>query len=327
MSELATYSAQFERYANALTAAERAPRSVQFSRFLDSGFPHKDLEDWRYSDLSALNERDYEPDAIAADTALPELLLGNADALIYVNGRVHPASAAAARWHSDTCELPPPASGVDALNAAFASGGLRLRIDRGSQLDRPLQVLFVSRSDAQATMSHQRHLIELGDEAVATVLLDFSGDGGERLATHFFDVRLGRGAKLCLYRIQNEGSGGTLITRVDAKLSRDAKLDAVTIDLGAGFIRHEGEGMRAVGESGQKVRHGRSFKVRPGHLDLFDGVLFHHQQAVRDGTGVDVFHADLPILRDRVGGIALGVTVEIHAVVGRIECGPLSRLV
>jgi Fe-S cluster assembly protein SufD len=235
--ELATYSAQFERYANALTAAERAPRSVQFSRFLASGFPDKHLEDWRYSDLSALNERSYEPDAVTG-AALPDALLANADALVYVNGRLQ-GQPLRGDWHSDTCELPPPATGVEALNAAFATGGLRLRLDRGTQLDRPLQVLFVSRAEAQASMSHQRHRIELGDEATATVLLDFSGDGGERLATHFFDVRLGRGAKLCLYRIQNEGSGGTLMTRVDAKLSRDAKLECVTIDLGAGFIRHD----------------------------------------------------------------------------------------
>jgi len=237
VSELATYSAQFERFANALTAAERAPRSVQFSRFLASGFPDKHVEDWRYSSLSALGERSYEPDVATADH-LPEALLADADALVYINGRLQ-GQPEHRHWHSDTSELPPPATGVDALNAAFASGGLRLRLERGTVLDKPLQVLFVSRAEAQATMSHQRHLIELGDEAQATVLLDFAGDGGERLATHFFDVRLGRNAKLTLFRVQNEAAGGTLVTRIDTRLSRDAKFEAVTIDLGGGFIRHD----------------------------------------------------------------------------------------
>lgn len=265
MSALATYSAQFERYANALTAAERAPRSVQFSRFLDSGFPHKDLEDWRYSDLTALNERSFEPDVSASDDALPDLLLDGADALVYVNGQVHPASTAA-RWHSDTCALPPPAVGIDALNAAFAAGGLRLRLDRGTRLDRPLQVLFCSRSDGQPTMSHQRHLIELGDDAQAIVLLDFSGIGGERLSTHFFDIHLGRNAKLQLYRIQNEAAGGTLVTRIDARLSRDARLDGVTVDLGGGFVRHDLD--LSLAESGAEATiAGLYAHARQSHID------------------------------------------------------------
>lgn len=264
MLELSSYSAQFERFANALTAAERAPRSVQFSRFLASGFPDKHLEDWRYSDLSALKARSFAPDVATAEQ-LPDSLLNDADTLVYLNGRLlgQPKSS---HWHSDTSELPPTATGVDALNAAFASGGLRLRLDRGSVLDQPLQVLFVSRNDAEATMSHQRHLIELGDQAQATVLLDFAGDGGERLATHFFDVRLGRGARLTLFRVQDEAAGGTLISHIDARLFRDAKLDAVTIDLGGGFIRHDLD--VSLAETGAEVTvAGLYAQARQSHID------------------------------------------------------------
>ncbi|HET7797935.1 Fe-S cluster assembly protein SufD [Nevskia sp.] len=234
---LSSYSTQFERHANALTAAERAPRSVQFARFLDSGFPSRDEEHWHYTDLTALSDRSFEPEGQTAE-ALPQPLLDDADALVYLNGRLL-SERGAADWHSDAAELPPPSRGVDALNAAFATGGLRLRLSQGERLTRPLQVVLISRSDAQPTMSHQRHVIELGDQAEATVLLDFVGDGGERLATHFFELRLGRGARLNLYRIQNEAAGGTLVARIDAKLSRDAKLNAVTVDLGAGLARHD----------------------------------------------------------------------------------------
>ncbi len=262
--ELATYSVQFERYANALTAAERAPRSVQFSRFLASGFPDKHQEDWRYSDLSRLAEQNYEPDVTTADVS-PIAVLPDADALVYINGHLQDAPSTS-HWHSDTCELPPPSTGVDALNAAFATGGLRLRLDRGTKLEKPLQVLFISRAEAQASMSHQRHVIELGDQAEATVLLDFSGDGGERLATHFFEVRLGRGAKLNLYRIQNEAAGGTLVTRIDVKLSRDAKFEALTVDLGGGFIRHDLDVVLA--ESGAETTvAGLYAQAKRSHID------------------------------------------------------------
>jgi len=235
---LSTYTERFERFAATLPAAEQQQRQAQFARFLSSGFPTRALEEWRYTDLSTYADRDYSLGEALPSNVASECL-ADAERLVYVNGVLNTELSTTSRWHAAVDAPKTLRDGLIALNAAFARGGLNLQLPKNERLAAPLQVLLVSRAESTAVMSHQCHRIELGENAEATVLLQFVGNGGERLATHVIDITLAAGAKLQLYRIQDEGSGATLITQVQVQQARDSQLRALTVDLGDAFVRHD----------------------------------------------------------------------------------------
>ncbi len=235
---LSGYAENFEQFASTLPEAERGPRRVQIERFLVTGFPGKELEDWRYTDLSAYDDRSFALSG-ASDANLGGELFADAERVVYGNGRLNAALSTTARWHAAGAAPLTVGDGIIALNAAFASGGLNLKLARNEQLPRPLQVLMHSSADGAETMSHQRHRIELGENAGATVLLQFIGSGSERLVTHVVEIALAPGARLTLYRFHDEGAGATLVTHIAARLSRDSRLNALTVDLCGGLARHD----------------------------------------------------------------------------------------
>lgn len=227
----------FAQFAAALPEAERTTRRANLERFLVSGFPDAELEDWRYTDLSALDERAF---ALAGSAAFDSsgAWLDDADRLVYVNGQLDTAASTTVQWHAADVPVASDADGILALNAAFATGGLRLDLARGQRLAKPLQLLAISTGDG-ATMSHQRHRITLAEQAEATVLLHFIGSGAERLSSQVVDIELAAGAALTLYRLQADASGGSLVTRIQVRQARDSRFKALTLDVGAGLARHD----------------------------------------------------------------------------------------
>lgn len=235
MSTLASYAESFERFAAQLPQEQRAARRAQFDRFAAAGFPTPRIEEWHYTDLSPLAGQSFG----LAESAAVELseLLPDADHLVYVNGRLDAAHSSAAGRHRELPAAGETDDGVTALNGAFASGGLDLRLARGERLARPLQVLIVG-AGAPA-MAHQRHRIELGENAEATVVFQFQGRSGGRLGTQVIEVALAAGARLTLYRLQDEHAEATLLSRIDARLGRDSSLQSVSVDSGSGLVRHD----------------------------------------------------------------------------------------
>lgn len=320
---LAAYAARFEQFAAGLPEPERRRRRAHLDGFLAAGFPSVRQEQWRYTDLSALAAADFGP-ASAGSAAQPPLL-GGADHLVYANGVLDAAGSSAAAWHG----LAVPAAETDGLaelNAAFDRGGLQLRLAAGERLPRPLQVLLAA-SGSEPGMVHQRHRIELGDHAEATVVFHFLRDGGSHLATHRIDIRLARGASLKLYRIQ-DGGEGTLLTRIEVEQHRDSTLHAVVVDCGGGLVRHDFNVVLA----GAGAATHLSGLYRPqtrAHLDnhtciahaaphctsreLFRGILGERTRAVFNGKIVVQPGAQKTDSEQRVANLLLSPRAEVDA--------------
>ena len=126
------YQAAFD----SLPLAVRTPaRRAALDAFLQLGLPTRELEDWKYTDLSPLLN--------LAGGALG--LTGNFEHYCEPSGEFR--------------------DGLDALNAAFCGGGLNQIVAAGQNLTEPI-VLFGS--------GHHRHSLKLERNAEATLLLDTS---------------------------------------------------------------------------------------------------------------------------------------------------------
>lgn len=323
---LAAYRENFDQFAAGLPDAQRAARQEQLGRFLAAGFPTPRSEAWHYTDLAALNERQFVP-APAGELPPAVELLADAERLVYVNGHLDSAHSTATALHGDN---PAADNGdaVSALNAAFASGGLHLNLGRNERLPRPLQVLLAGVADAAPAMVHQRHRIELGENAEATVLFQFLGRGGGRFGTQTIDVRLAAGARLTLYRVQDETADATLLTRIDARLGRDSRLEAVAVDCGGGLVRHDFNVVLA--EAGAEATlSGLYMPAAGGHVDnqtrishaaphcrsreLFKGIVDARARAIFVGKVVVQPGAQKTDSEQRVANLLLSRKAEVNA--------------
>jgi Fe-S cluster assembly protein SufD len=205
-------------------AARTSTRRAAFDAFVAAGLPSTDLEDWQYTDLAPL-------------AALPI------------------ASLAPDNQPDDRDEGSPAIDGLDALNRAFAAGGIDRSIEPNTRLEAPL------RPDARA---HQRHRLRLGRGSEATLILNTSGDAP--FQTVFAEIDLEPGARLHLIRVNDAGPDAHRVTRVALRIARDAHADIVCIDLGGRLARHD---LRVdLNEPGASVQlNGLYAPTGSGHVD------------------------------------------------------------
>lgn len=348
MSALAsTWTDRFEQWVGSHDVAEQARRRRQFQRFAATGFPGPADEAWHYTDLAAQADAGYQlagADAAGAEAApTPIAALPGCALLVYRNGVLDRAASSAAAY--DGLALATSAAGddgaeddggIDALNAAYASGGLVCTVAAGQRTAQPLRVVLQSAAGETPLMSHQRHRIVLGAQAEATVLLQFVGHGGPRLATHVIEVTLAAGARLHLHRLSDEAAGATLLTRLDARLDRDAQLHLSGIAVGGGLGRHradvrlEGSGAELhatslqVPASGAHVDdlvrvvhaapHGTSRIVARGIIDAHAKAIFNGRVVVRPGAQkTDSEQRLANLLLSRKAEVNAKPDLEIHA--------------
>jgi len=83
------------------------------------------------------------------------------------------------------------------------------------------------------------HRIALRANQQATLVLDERAGDAPGLAMHNLDIALAENASLTLYRIQNPGAASSLISRVDARLGRDARFTCVGLYAGGALARND----------------------------------------------------------------------------------------
>ncbi len=120
------------------------------------------------------------------------------------------------------------ADGLDALNAAFAVDGLDIEIPANAD---SAEVLLATGA------GHRRHRIRVGRHARARLRIEV--DAAAVFQTVFVDLDLADGASLQILRVQNAGPQAHHVSRIRARVGRDAKLDVSTIDLGGKLSRHD----------------------------------------------------------------------------------------
>ena len=193
----------------------REIRAAAFDAFLQSGLPHRRIEDWKYTDLRSLI-RDVPAPARPAAPADARAALDRSDTfaamdrarIVFVNGHFVPALSDMAGIESDLDfasfgrflaqggaildrSLDPAEAPVFALNSAFVRDGAVIRIRHGAKLARPLEIAHVFAGD-EPGLQTLRHQVTVGPGAEATILQTFSGPDGVALPHQRRDRDAGR---------------------------------------------------------------------------------------------------------------------------------------
>lgn len=242
----AGYTAALDAVLGAVPEPARASRAANLDSFLAAGFPHKALEDWRYTDLSTLSRT---PFPLASSHKPPEVeayVMPGTWRLVFVNGCFSaassdfPAGVISRRADRSTPVAEPEKDSISQLNAALALDGAELRLPRGQTLDRPLHVLSFTTPGDKPAMSHLSHAVSLEAGAAATVIFeDVTLGDGEHFLTQRVGLKAMDNARLDVIRLQDHGAGVSALTRWDASVERDARLNWMNLDLGGALVRND----------------------------------------------------------------------------------------
>ncbi|HWU68102.1 MAG TPA: Fe-S cluster assembly protein SufD [Stenotrophobium sp.] len=305
----------FERWAAQLPATVRTARAQSLARFSAQGWPHRKLEDWRYTDLSALADKQFATPSSLPDIDIAGLLLDGCDTHLCING-----GDGALKTHGSE------GSSVVALNAAFAREGLQLHLPADQTAARPVHLLTYVDS-AQPVMAHLRHAIKLDANAQATVILQHAGRG-DYLTTQVTDIELGPGAQLTLYRFQDEAAGSTHLAQTDVRMARDSRLHFVNADLGEGLARLDFN-VQLDGAGAEAALHGLYALNDRAHADAH--LRIHHRaghcnsriafRGIADGSAHAVLNARVMVhehaiktdSETRIANLLLSKSAEVYA--------------
>jgi Fe-S cluster assembly protein SufD len=296
-----------------------AVRPAALARWRDAGPPSPAVEAWKYTNLETLAGLGLVPASPhgAAAARLPEAEIVAIDGYraVFVNGWFDaaqsrldglprgveveslaaliardPAAAEAALGTADD------AMPMVALNAAFATDGLVLRLARGAVLDRPVHMISIAApTDGKAPAFHPRHLIRLEADAVATVVESHVG-AGACLANTVNDVRLESGATLKHATLQNQAAEAFHVAAVRVALAARATYEGFVLHVGGRLARHELAASIA-GDGVDCRMSGLSLVAGHGHVDNTTFIDHAHPgsrsrqlfKAVVDDTGRGVF--------------------------------------
>ena len=242
-------------------------RDEAMTRFALEGMPSRKIEDWKYTNLSALEAARFIPaEACENGVSLDSLptLIGAEHRLVFVNGRFRtdlsaicmPPQGVVVGRLAEVLENDPrslegflggagEADGLamQALNTAMMTDGLYLRLDAGVDLASVVEVIHVSVGGAAPTAHFPRNLIIAGANSHATIIEHHIGDGigngGATFANVVTEIIASEGAGIRHCKVQAEGAQAYHIAILQARLAREASLDSFYFASGARLSRNE----------------------------------------------------------------------------------------
>ncbi|MFT6557621.1 Fe-S cluster assembly protein SufD [Sneathiella sp.] len=230
-----------------------ALRKEGLTRFSGLDFPHKRIEEWRYTNLAALTKPSANDSQAAKQTFAPLHGEFAADCeMVFIDGRFS-ADASSLSTLPEGVTLSNLASSLGtgavfnleqdenralmALNTAYMQDGFSLHVDDGVQLETVLVLTF--RNSAKSdTGYHSRNLISLGRNASLTILERHEGEGAY-FANPVTRISLAEGATLEHYKLQNESVDAFHLALIDSEIAKGANYTNFCLSTGGRISRNE----------------------------------------------------------------------------------------
>ena len=266
-----TYLKGFEAFSrNGGAAAPSWARSLRLSgitRFEELGFPSTRNEDWHFTSVAPIAERDFAPltsatSGVSAAQLAPFTFGGEGwHTLVFVNGR-YDAGLSSAAGLPDGVSVLPLARAYDelpllleqhvgriasidahtftALNTAFINDGAVVHVGKDIEVARPIHLLFVSDAKAVDGIAQPRNLIVLDRFAKATVIESYATvarGAGAYFTNTVTEATIGEGATLTHLKLQRESAQAYHVGTLDVQQGRDSHLVSFSFAIGAALSR------------------------------------------------------------------------------------------
>ena len=310
----------------------RKLRQDAFARFCEVGFPTTHDEDWRFTNVSAIAQTAFRlarngRARLSRQELEPYRVAGVASQLVFVNGRFArelsllnnlPAGVKVSGLAGEIASNPGAIElhlgryldirrdAFCALNTAFVEDGAYVHIPRGTLVEEPIYLLFVSTGDDAPSMSHPRNLIVAEEDSQATFVEDYvSLDGGAVFCNTVTELVAGDHTVLSHYMIEREHKQAFNISTLRIQQGRSTNVVSHSVLLGGALVRNNVHPVLA-GEGGECLINGLFIGNGGQHLDNY--MLVEHASprcgsrqfynGILDGHAHGVFHGRIIVHKD-----------------------------
>ena len=331
--QLETYLTAFENFRKTIADPGWLAklREDAFARFCEVGFPTTHDEDWRFTNVSQIARTEFQLPSPGKPVTKAELtahsLPRSASQLVFVDGHfaaglsrigslprgVVVKSLAEAIQNDAALVEPHLGRYLDtrrdafaALNTAFARDGGFVYVGKGTVVDGPIHLLFVSTGAERPVMTHPRTLIVAEDESQVAIVEDYVSLGaGVSLSNTATELFAGESAVVSHYMLEREHTDAFNVSTLRIQQGRSANTTTHSILLGGGLVRNNVHPVLA-GEGGECLINGLFVGEGGQHLDNY--MLVEHAQphcgsrqfynGILDGKSHGVFHGRIIVHKD-----------------------------
>jgi Fe-S cluster assembly protein SufD len=309
----------------------RKLRAEAFAQFCEVGFPSTHDEDWRFTNVSAIAGTRFRLARIGVQRVSPEVLnrwrTAGSFQLVFVNGRFSSelsktgSRAAAVEVSSLREEMEKNPGGVEAhlgrylniqrdpfsaLNTAFAEDGAYIHIGKGTVVEEPIYLLFISTAEDAPVMSHPRNLVVAEEESEAAIVEDYVSLGnGIGFCNTVTELVAGDSAVISHYMIEREHPESFNVSTLRIQQGRSANVASHSVLLGGALVRNNVHPVLA-GEGGECLINGLFVGNGRQHQDNY--MLVEHASphcgsrqfysGILDGNARGVFHGRIIVHKD-----------------------------
>jgi Fe-S cluster assembly protein SufD len=270
MTDVSYFKDRFEQLQGASPDNEIAKMRLEgFGRFSNAGLPSLRNEEWKYTNISSLFDKEY---YVAAVDEKPVLNLTDVDSirlsghaganeLVFVNGRFISAFSTIRSPGNQLTVLPLEDAangvykelvkehlgqsgkyikdGIHALNTSFIYGGVFIHVAKGQQLEHPVYLYYLSDAREHHTLSQPRSLIYAAEGSKLQLVETYQTIGGsDSFTNQVMEVVVNDNTHIEYYKLQNDAANASQVSTTHIRQAGRSYVHAVTITLNGGMIRN-----------------------------------------------------------------------------------------
>lgn len=264
---VSSYS-EFEKSLNSpINESVHKKRLEAFEYFKSLGFPSRKNEEWRFTNIKPVIEKDYNPAFSLSVNGFKKKDIKNyhvknfdASYLVFINGRFS-GSLSDIKEKSDNFHVGSlrdsyashgeiigkhfaeytdyKNDGFTALNTAYTDDGLFIYAKKGAVIEKPVIVINIAASAGTNAFINTRSLIVIEDGGYADVS-NFSYSSGDNFTftNAVTELVIGHNAELHYNNIQDEGNNAYRVETVQVSQKNDSRLFSNTISWGGSITRN-----------------------------------------------------------------------------------------
>uniref|UniRef100_UPI0039A6FC7A Fe-S cluster assembly protein SufD n=1 Tax=Ornithobacterium rhinotracheale TaxID=28251 RepID=UPI0039A6FC7A len=247
--------------------APSAHQSKAFEAFVQEGFPSTKDEEWRFTNLKPITQREYNLQLSQKTLSLSEVkpyFIPELDSykIVFVNGffaenlsnigseiEFLPVAAAKenAIYQKYLNTVVKHQNSLETLNTALANSGYYLHIKHHQKVEKPVEIIFFTH-EAKASFIQPKNLIVLGDNASLNIIESYVSLNQEPHFTNAVtEIVVGENTQFNLYKTQNDTQHTALIDQVFTSQQKGSAASIDTLSLGGNFTRN-GLNFKQLGE-------------------------------------------------------------------------------
>ena len=246
-----SYDFSIEKIKN-LSKEEKSFRQKNLDLFLESGFPNKQIEDWKFTDLNSILNKNFENisnnQELSFDKKLQIIKNFDHNYIFLINGEINSIDikheeenkVSIKDYNEKNSVIIEVRNSLNLLNNALSSGGFYLEISKNYKLKKPLIVYNYFSDDLKNVILNNKNSIKLNEGAHLTLIEYNLDDSKCNFIKNTEDViSIEKNAILNNILTQNSKSNGHFYKYIKVFLENNSFYDNYNLSSGLKFNKVE----------------------------------------------------------------------------------------